>query len=109
MCQKTCIDHILCNSFVNLIVTGSIPNYVSHHHPIFTISYIANTNPDHSDKITIYYEYSQENLSKLKKELENKIGTSDLTSSFETFNSGFNECLDKTCKLKNQKPLNELE
>ena len=48
---------------------------------------------------TIYYEYSQENMKKLNEKLKNKINTTDLTSSFETFDSTFDECLDKTCKL----------
>ena len=104
MCQKTCIDNILCNSFEDLILTGSIPNHVSHHHPIFTISFTTNTLSDHTDKITIYYEYSQHNLSKLNEELKNKINkTTDPTSSFEAFDSTFSECLDKTCKLKKPK------
>ena len=103
MCQKSCIDNILCNSLEDLIITGSIPNNISHHHPVFTISSIKNPHQNIDDKVTIYYEYSQENMKKLNEELKNKLETTDLTSSFEIFDRTFDECLDKTCKLAKPK------
>ena len=103
-CQKTCIDNIICNSLENVVITGAIPNHIGHHHPIFTISSIINPNIFHNEKLTIYYEYSQKNLSGLNEELKNKTEEmSDIPCSFEKFNNVFHECLDKTCKLEKPK------
>lgn len=102
-CQKTCIDNTLCKSSKDLIVTGCIPNHVSHHHPIFTISSITNPHLDKDKKLTIYYEYSQENLKKMNELLFDKLANEDVPSSFEPFSNMFNECLDETCKLSKPK------
>lgn len=102
-CQKTCIDNILCNSLGDLVASGAIKNHISHHHSIFTVSSISNPCVDNNEKMTIYYEYSLENMKKLNLELKDRIDTNDLTSSFETFSCTLDECIDKTCKLKKPK------
>ena len=103
-CQKTCIDNIICNSLENVVITGAIPNHIGHHHPIFTISSIKNPNIFNNEKLTIYYEYSQENLSELNEELKNTTEKfNDIPCSFEKFNNVFHQCLDKTCKLEKPK------
>ena len=101
-CAKTCIDNILTNSPDSVIKSGTISEKLAHHSPIFHISVINMSQSDSSNskpKITIYYEYSRENVEnfccilKEKLENENELGT------FEKFTGIYQESIDEACKL----------
>ena len=102
-CQSTCIDNIITNSIKNLLVTGTIPNHVSHHVPIFAIFSITSIITKETDKITIHYEYSKKNLQNLCDQLSDKFKNSENFQDFEGFHSNFQNCVEKTCKLKTPK------
>ena len=102
-CKKTCIDNILSNTFENLILTGVMADKIAHHRPVFQFTK-ANL-PAHKEdkKVTIHYDYSNENMSKLYDELKLNINDTDSIDNFEVFFSIFRNSIDKTCKLKTPK------
>ena len=99
-CQKTCIDNTLSNSYENFMLSGTIANYSSHHHPVFTISSMHSTITKNTDPITIYYEYSKNNLAKFCTEVTDIFENPSNYTTFEIFHDNYVKCIDKTCKLE---------
>ena len=102
-CEGTCIDNTITNAVKNLLVTGTIPNHVSHHDPIFTISSMTSMITKQPDKITIHYDYSKQNLQNLCTELGDIFKDPENYQNFGGFHSNFQNCVENTCKLKTPK------
>ena len=102
-CQSTCIDNIITNSLENILVSGSIPNNVSHHTPIFTIFSMDATIVENTNKLTIHYEYSNSDIQNLCTELNSMFENVENHSNFENFHTNYQFCIEKTCKLKTPK------
>ena len=103
-CSKTCIDNIFTNDTDATIISGVIKDKISHHHPIFFMKTLpANSTTGQSrssEKITIHYNYSNVNLSKLCEELENDMDELlQRCNTLESFLTTFQEKIDDTCKL----------
>ena len=58
-CRKTCIDNIFTNEFDDIILTGTISDRISHHLPVFQISYekIEKTIKCNKNYNVQYYDY----------------------------------------------------
>ena len=81
-CVKTCIDNIICNSPDIILASGTLTDRISHHSPIFQVSTInTSQSQNNTQKITIYYDYSRENIenfcASLKVRFDNPIDTFD--------------------------------
>ena len=100
-CSKTCIDNIITNQTPNCILaSGKFSGKTRNHSPIFQISKISCKSQSKSEKqkLTINYEYSNENI----KNFVNEIGknfSSKAPQSFDGFVETFHEVIDNTCKL----------
>ena len=101
-CQPSCIDNILVNSADNVIKSGAIETYISHHRSLFIrISVPANNNVKKSvNKIksdTLKYDFNVENLDKLNKLIIENLNSCDIDN-FEKFTTSFLNCMDSACK-----------
>ena len=101
-CKPSCIDNIITNAIENIIISGTIPNPVSHHHQIFQIFESTTHKSNCKAKQTQYYDYCNSNVEKFVECLGKDLGKNDIDN-FTTFINIFNENLDKTCKLKTPK------
>ena len=110
-CRKTCIDNILTNMPEYVISSGTVEESVSHHYPVFCISdYATHSNTKHNQTTTIYYDFSNERISKFVDELSEKFESSDDLENlgdtgfaFSKFYEKFNTTLEKVCKLEKPK------
>ena len=103
-CRKSGIDNIFAKNIETLIKCTTIRTDISHHKSVFTIFELEHLGqqPKGENCITISYSYSEDNLKEL-----NSVLYSDLElmvpSSFAKFQNIINNCIEKTCKLKNVK------
>ena len=103
-CRKSCIDNIFTKNIESVIKSGTIRTDISHHKSLFTIFAMEHLDqqPKEENCVTISYSYSEDNLKEL-----NSMLCSDLElmapSSFAEFQNIINNCIEKTCKLKNVK------
>ena len=95
-CRGTCIDNILTNEPVNVNLTGTIEQSLSHHSSVFSISKLSHSyvkkeavafNYDFSESKTELFVKSLENLSD---ESENSLGD-DLNDFLNIFNTKIDE------------------
>ena len=103
-CSRTCIDNIFTNDTDATITSGVIKDKISHHHPIFSMKTLAANNSigqsNTPEKITIHYDYSNANLSKLCEEIENDMDNLLFScNTLESFLVSFQEKIDVSCKL----------
>ena len=102
-CKKTCIDNILTNCFDNIHSTGSIVDNISHHLPVFQISYLdaGSTNSYKPEKYVQYYDFSNSNVDTFVNELSTHTfsWSNNPDEDFTTFISTFSTVLDNSCKL----------
>ena len=101
-CAKTCIDNIFCNCVENIKLSGTIDLDISNHYAVFQFSELSVPRPDtdKTKKITIYYEYSKDNLDKFCSILNHDLLNSGTAhNDFEAFTSVFKASVDAGCKL----------
>ena len=85
-CRKTCIDNIHTNNPVNVVMSGTIHEQLSHHLPIFQFSIVEgwyeNTkNPKH----TLYYNFSNSNIENFVDKLGEKVENLEPDENFSNF------------------------
>ena len=104
-CSKTCIDNIFTNQASNMVLgSGKFTGKAKNHSPIFQISKISNlsSKKQEKQKITIHYEYSNENIKKFVKLTGQKFA-SNIPDDIDCFLNLFHEAIDETCKLTKPK------
>ena len=103
-CRRSCIDNIFTKNIESVIKSGTVRTDISHHRSLFAIFAMEHLDqqPKDENRVTISYSYSEGNLKEL-----NSMLCSDLKlmapSSFAEFQNIINNCIEKTCKLKNVK------
>ena len=126
-CKNSCIDNIITNqNSQNIVASGKILSGMQAHCGIFQISANIGCNDKKaSEKISIEYDYSHDNIQKfvdlLEVKLNEKIRSFDnfgeyiqkhefgvteksgIESKFENFVTVFQSCIDNTCKLAKPK------
>ena len=101
-CRQTCIDNILTNSTDSVLLSGTLLNKISEHHPIFNI--INATKNSQNSKFTQYYDYSNTNIELVVNELPETANKQNwCESDFNIFVDKFNNLIDKYCKLEKPK------
>ena len=99
-CRATSIDNIFTNSNPrNILLSGQLEP-LKDHSPIFQISKnVCNTDSENSsNKVTMYYEYSKNNLEKLVELLPQRIPTAKIET-FDDFMEFYTGIVDECCKL----------
>ena len=102
-CKKSCIDNILTNESQSVIFSGTLLDNINHHLPIFQFSAIESPTKDNSEKITQYYEYSNNNILKFLSELRKKLDGLTPSIKLDEFTNAFETALNDTCKLSKPK------
>jgi len=103
-CRATCIDNILTNISEQVVVSGTIETHVSNHSAVFQITEKMAPTKKGTGKITIHYEYSNENIEKFCKILDEQVRTSQsMTNNFTEFTKIFQDSIDQGCKLATPK------
>ena len=79
-CRGTCIDNILTNEPVNVNLTGTIEQSLSHHSSVFAISKLSHSYAK-KEAVALNYDFSEsktelfvKSLEKLSDESENSLG-----------------------------------
>ena len=89
-----------------ILSSGKVTGRTRHHSPIFQISKISckshNNSQKQKQKLTINYEYSNNNIRNFVKETE-KMFSNKIPQSFDEFMGAFQKAIDKTCKLAKPK------
>lgn len=104
-CSKTCIDNIITNQNPKAILTsGKFAGKTRNHSPIFQVSKISHHSHNNLEKqkLSIHYDYNNENVKKFVHETE-KMFSNNVPESFNVFIECFQEAIDKTCKLSKPK------
>ena len=105
-CSRTCIDNILTNHPEKVIGSGKVLSRITSHSGIFQISsnIVSSTAFDNQKnaKTKIYYDYSNEKVSKFRQNLQIDLANETVTD-FEEFIDRFNMCIDRACKLSTPK------
>ena len=100
-CTKTCIDNIHTNSPDSVIKSGTLTDKLAHHSPIFQVSLInlAEDSSTSKSKITIYYDYSSENIENFCNILGTKFENEHEIDTFDKFSDLYRSSIDEACKL----------
>ena len=97
-CKPSCIDNFITNDIESVIVSGTIPNSISHHFQIFQIFESVVNKSSNKVKHTQFYDYCNSNVDNFVSSLQDEINDKEIND-FSTFIDIFNDNLDKTCKL----------
>ena len=96
-CNPSCLDNILIQNPENLLASGVLNPFVSHHAPVFCISNIKLTKEQELDPKNLpKYDYSNNNLAKFVSKLEDKITCPDTFSLDEVGFNKFNDIVKTT-------------
>ena len=98
-CKSSCIDNFITNDIDSVIVSGTIPNTISHHFQIFQIFESAVNKSKNNSKFTQYYDYCNSNVENFSMCLQEEIHANKIEN-FSSFLEIFKNNLDKTCKLE---------
>lgn len=104
-CKKTCIDNIITNNYENVVTSGTVSESISHHLPIFQVSFVAkSTLSKGAQKHTQYYDFSNSNMNNFADQLLGSLQEIEPNeTNFGLFHSTFKNIMDKTCKLEKPK------
>ena len=61
-CKTSCIDNIHTNDHNNVLISGTLQNRLSHHHPIFHFSNILCSDDAAKTILKQHYDFSKSNL-----------------------------------------------
>ena len=98
-CKPSCIDNFITNDIENVIVSGTIPNPITHHFQIFQIFESSVNKSKSNTKYTQYYDYCNSNVETFVNNLQEEIQNKKIDD-FSSFIDTFDKNLEKTCKLE---------
>ena len=98
-CKPSCIDNFITNDIESVIVSGTIPNSITHHFQIFQIFESSVNKLKSNTKHTQYYDYCDSNVTNFVSKLQEEIHKNEIDE-FSSFIDIFDKKLDETCKLK---------
>ena len=101
-CRKTCIDNILSTDPLNVEVTGTIEQSVSHHSSVFSISKLLHGVAS-KEAVAVHYDYSESKTELFLNNLEKLSSENNLGHDLEDFLNIYNANIDGFFKLDQPK------
>ena len=101
-CRGTCIDNILTTNPLNVEVTGTIEQSVSHHSSIFSVSKLLHGNIS-KEAVAVHYDYSESKTELFINNLEKLSSRNQLGHDLEDFLNIYNANVDDFFKLEHPK------
>ena len=108
-CRGTCIDNILTNEPINVNLTGTIEQSLSHHSSVFAISKLSHSYAK-KEAVALNYDFSESKTELFVKSLENLSDESEnsLGDDLDDFLNIFNTINTSSLGSTSQKHLNEI-